>query len=283
MSGKVGEYPTLGEDVLYSIGVDYLTCTAVEPDGWQPLHSYATQLFRTQGDVGNNPKPWGMAGFKGWSCGSVAIGRREKETIVRLSSDSAQSSWRPIVERAGNISRIDLQATVKVVDGPSDRIDKHRTQAGLDSAKSGNRKVVRWVRDNRGGYTLYLGQRSSICFGRIYDKFQESKSRHFEGCVRYEVQYHNKLARRIASALSSDHNTIPRIAGYCSQFFSGRGVDLEIQWKAGARYSCSRGRSDADKNLAWLEVAVRPTVMRLIDSGRGVEVFRALGLIQDDG
>jgi len=270
------------EDVLISLGVDYLTATAVEADSWQPLHSHASGLFRHQAEIGNQPKPWGMSGFKGWSCGSVAIGRRDKETIVRLSSDAANLSWRKVVQLSGNVSRIDLQATVRTVDEPSTRIDRHRSEAEGDSEKSGNRKVVRWIRDNRGGYTLYLGQRSSIVFGRIYDKYEECKLDHFKRCVRYEVQYHNKLALRVASALESDHATMPRITSYCRQFFSGRGIELEIQCNDKARYSCSRGRSDADKHLEWLARAVRPTVERLIACGRGAEALRALGLVQEE-
>jgi len=269
-------------DVLTEVAVDYITATATEPNGWEPMHSYATGLFRFQADIGNQPKPWGMSGFKGWRCGSVEIGKREADTIVRLSSDSAASSWRRVAELAGNISRLDLQLTVRPAAGPTKTIDKHRQQARRDALKSKNRKVVRWIQDNRDGYTLYLGQRTSICFGRIYDKFQHSKLVHYEGCVRYEVQYHNELARSIASRLVQDHSTKPKINAYCRQFFSGRGISLDVPYEDGARYSCSRKRSDADRNLAWLTAAVRPTVIRLIASGRGEEVLRALGLVDDN-
>lgn len=282
MSGALLGHAHASEDVLVSIGVDYLTCTAVEPDGWQPLHRQASSLFRVQMDQGNEPRPWGMAGFKGFSCGSIAVGRRDQETIARLSSDSAALSWRSMVQHANNVSRIDLQVTVKTVEEVNDRLEKHRAEAEADAKKSGEKKVVRWIRDNRGGYTLYLGQRSSICFGRIYNKYEQSKIPQFERCARYEVQYHNKLARNIASSLESDHQTIPRIASYCSQFFAGRGVDLGLQCKAGATYSCSRSRSDAEKNLEWLARAVRPTVLRLIASGRGAETLKALGLVQEE-
>jgi hypothetical protein len=269
------------EDVLVGVGVDWLTATAVETGGYQPMHSAATAIFRTQADEGNEPKPWGMAGFKGWRCGSVEIGRRNDETLVRLSSDSAYLSWRQIAQHANNISRIDLQATVLPIDGPTQTINKHRRDALADSEKTGNKKVVRWIQDNREGYTLYLGNRTSICFGRIYDKYQHSKMDHYRGCVRYEVQYHNKLAVHIASALGSDYRTIPRITSYISQFFRGREIRLEFPDKNWATYSCTRRRSDAEKNLAWLAASVRPTVSRLIALGRGEEVLRALGLIDE--
>jgi hypothetical protein len=283
MSAESVVHKPLSEDVLITIGVDYLTATAIEPRGWEPMHAAATTLFRTQADEGNEPKPWGMSGFKGWRCGSVEVGKRDDETIVRLSSDSAYRAWRTVVQHANNISRIDLQATVLPSVGPTRTIDRHRRQATRDAKKTENHKVVRWIQDNRDGYTLYLGQRSSICFGRIYDKYAHSKLDQYKGCVRYEVQYHNKLALRIASALNSDYQTIPRIAGYIQQFFHGRAIDLVIQSDAWATYSCSRPRSDAEKNLSWLRNAVRPTVLRLIALDRGDEVLRALGLVEDAG
>lgn len=270
------------EDTLVGIGVDYVTATAVEVAGNEPLHCVASSLFRCEAERGNQPRPWGMSGFKGWRCGSVEVGKREKETIVRISSDVAANSWRKVVQYAGNVSRIDLQATVLPSDGPTKRIDRHKRQARIDAKKSLDHKVVRWIQDNREGYTLYLGQRTSICFGRIYDKFQQSKMDCYKGCVRYEVQYHNKLALNIALALSQDHSTKPRIAGYCSQFFSSRGVDLVLPYQGLGNYSCSRQRSDADRNLAWLRSAVRPTVLRLIALQRGEEVLRALGLVDDN-
>lgn len=271
------------DDVLVSLGVDYVTATALETSDYQPLHSRASSMFHHQAQIGNQPKPWGMSGFKGWSCGSVAIGRRQDETIVRLSSDAAALGWRGVVQLASNVSRLDLQATVRGLRGPTATIDKHRREARRNALKHNQKRVVRWVQDNRDGYTLYLGQRSSICFGRIYDKFAQSKLEHYEGCVRYEVQYHNKLALNIACALQRLDSPLPTIASYCSEFFEGRGILLDLPYRNGATYCCSRTRSDVDKNLSWLRTAVRPTVLRLIALDRGEDLMRALGLIDDVG
>jgi hypothetical protein len=72
------------------------------------------------------------------------------------------------------------------------------------------------------------------------------------------------------------------MTGHVSRFFEARQVELGIQCEERATYSCSRPRSDVDKNLKWLTDAVRPTVLRLIASDRGEDVFRALGLVQDE-
>jgi hypothetical protein len=234
-----------------------------------------------QRDLDNEAKPWGMHGFAGWSCGSVQVGTRKEEVCVRLSSDSAFKSWREVVHVSQNVSRIDLQATVTVVQDVTGLIDGYKRNARRDSEKGHNKKRVRWVQEHHGGYTLYLGNRGSNVFGRIYDKHAESKLDHYKNCIRYECQFQNKLAKFIAHDLYKTPSPIPREISYLSQFFEGRGVRLGLQYNDRARYSCSRPRSDVEKHLEWLTQAVRPCVGRLIADGHGESVFRALGLISE--
>lgn len=269
-------------DVLVSLGVDYITATAKDRDAAVALHAVGSSLFRVQRDFGNNARAWGMHGFSGFACGSVQVGTRDDEVCVRLSSDSAQRSWRDVVQAAQNVSRIDLQVTIQVQRDVAKVIDRYKRAARRDSVKSHNKKRVRWVQEHHGGYTLYLGNRQSNVFGRIYDKYEESKLDQFRSCVRFEAQYQSKLALWIANDLNGTNSSKPRIASYVSQFFDGRGVHLEVPYKDTARYSCSRPRSDADRNLQWLSDAVKPCVLRLMSQGLGEEVFRALGLIADD-
>jgi DNA relaxase NicK len=268
-------------DTLVGIGCDYITVTAPESGGLNSLHSYASSLYRHQADVGNKVKPWGLSGFKGWKCGSVEIGTRDDLVMVRLHSDAAQISWRRLAELATNITRFDVQATV-LIDGDVTRtIDMHKRAARLDAKKGHDRKVVRWIEDNRGGYTLYLGHRESLCFGRIYDKFVQSKLVYFKNCVRFEVQFQRELAHSVARAMLQTHSELPRVASHLTQFFEARGVRPGLQYNDGATYCCTRPRSDTDKNLEWLRAAVRPCVMRLIALGEGEATLRALGLIDD--
>jgi len=269
-------------DVLVSIGCDYLTATAKDREAASSLHSAGSVLFMDQRANGNEAKAWGMHGFAGWSCGSVQVGTRKEEVCVRLSSDAAFNSWREVVQHAQNVSRIDLQATLRVVQDVEGLIDRYKRAARRDSEKGHNKKRVRWVQEHHGGYTLYLGNRGSNVFGRIYDKHSESKLDQYRDCVRFECQYQNKLAKFVATELSALPSPMSRIASYVSQFFLGRGVRLELPYKDTARYSCSRPRSDVEKHLEWLTNSVRPCVGRLIADGHGEAVFRALGLIVDD-
>jgi len=272
---------SLVEDTLVSIGCDYITAIAPDSQQLNTLHSYAAQLFRHQKEIGNNAKPWGLAGFKGWKCGSIEIGTLEGDVIVRMHSECAFTNWRKVVQLSHKISRLDLQATIKVPDGPTRRIDKHRVQARRHSHEHHDKPVVRWTADHTGGYTLYLGARTSTCFGRIYDKFQHTKLDHYRNCIRFEVQYHNHLAKMLAHDLVGRDSPRARIASHVNQFFRSRHVDPKLNCDSSATISCPRPRSDDDRHLAWLRTQVRPSVLRLISRNRGDEVFRALGLIDE--
>lgn len=246
------------------------------------LHAVGSALFRTEADFGNKVKPWGMAGFSGWRCGSVQVGTRDQEVCVRLSSDAAARSWRQVVQHCQNVSRFDVQATVQVAGSVARLIDKYKRAARRNSTKFGDKRRVRWVQEHHGGYTLYLGNRQSNVFGRIYDKYAESKMDHYKNCVRAEAQFQYKLARIIAHGLYSLPSPMPRMASHLTQFFHGRDVDLELPFTDAATYCCSRQRSDVAKTLAWLQTSVRPSIMMLVALGHGEDMFRALGLISDD-
>lgn len=272
---------TASGDVVQSIGCDYITCLAKDAAGWHPLKMHGFELLRMEEAAGNKMAGFGMSGFTGLKCGSVQVAQRDKEFLVRLSSYRAANSWTTVARCSDNVSRFDVQATVFVVPDPARRIDREKRLARLEAKKGGDKKVVRWVADNRGGYTLYLGVRSSNVFGRIYDKYAQTQLDHYRGCVRYEVQFQGHLARRVCFGLRDNASQISHMASHVMQFFNGRGLRLEIQSNDEARYSCSRERSDAEKCLVWLRTAVSPSVKRLIDAGKGEEVYRALGLIVD--
>lgn len=271
----------LDHDVVQSIACDYVTATAIDSNLPGSFHAVGTALFRHEADKGNKIKGWGMAGYKGWACGHVQLGKLDQRFIVRLSGDAAALSWRRIVELSDNVTRFDVQATVDVGPKVTQRIERHRRQARRFSKLWDEKPVVRRIDDNRGGYTLYLGARESNVFGRIYDKYAEKKLDHYRDCVRYEVQFNYALARLVAAGCSRVNDVMPVFASHVSQFLEARGVEPPSLDKVPATYCCPRNRSDADRKLLWLREAVRPSVMSLIALGRGEEALRALGLIDE--
>jgi DNA relaxase NicK len=261
------------------LGCDYITAVAPDSNDFNSLHGWSTGLFRSEAESGNQPRAWGMSGFKGWKCGSVEIGVREKDVLVRLSSEVAARSWKRCAELAQTISRLDLQATVQVLNGPTQEINKHRRAAARHAKKLNDKPIVRWTADNRGGYTLYLGARQSICFGRIYDKYAQSKMDHYRSCVRFEVQMHNEMALRTATLLCSLAHPRDMMAARINQFFARRDVKVDLPTELVSDFALHRSRSDVEKNLEWLSKSVRPTVERLLSLGHGRDVLSSLGLI----
>lgn len=246
------------------------------------LHSIASGLYRHEAEAGNRQHGFGMSGYKGFKCGSVEIGVRDKSVLVRVSGNLASLCWKELFLACENTSRLDLQVSVSCGLEVFDRIETHREEACAQSEKFKKKLRVRWIQEYAGGFTLYCGDRTSICFGRIYDQYAKSKLDHHRGCVRYEVQYHNKLAKRIAEGLTQVPSPMSRMGAHVQQFFHGRGVAPRWYIDDCVRNTDIGRRSDDLRTLEWLKTAVRPSVLRLMESGKGDEVFRALGLIVDE-
>src|SRR6185503_312024 len=196
------------QDTLYSVACDYITCYSSTDEPVTGLGALASSLFRHEVEIGNKHYGWSMSGFKGFKCGEVEVGKRGEEVLVRLHGNSAALSWRKLYERASNVSRIDLQATILVQGGVTRAIESFRRDARRFAKTRHDAPVVRWVCDHRGGYTLYLGARSSVCFGRIYDKYHHTKMEYYRDCLRAEVQYQDQLALRVAQALYAESSPI---------------------------------------------------------------------------
>ena len=267
--------------VLKDVACDYITAYAAGPIAAEKLHAVASSLYRHEAEIGNRVRSFGISGFSGFKCGEVEIGKRKDELLVRLHGNAAALSWGTLLDHADNCSRFDVQATVLVQGGVTKTIEKFRRAARVHSDSQNKKPIVRWVCDHRGGYTLYLGARQSDCFGRVYDKWQKTKIDYYKECVRFEVQYQDSLALRVASTLRSASSPRPVMSGLIQSFMERRGCRLELPGATLTSIRCPRTRPDLDRTLEWLQAHVRPSVLRLIDAGRGSEALTALGLVDE--
>src|SRR6185369_6433867 len=218
----------VAEHTLKSVACDYITCYASVDEPVTGLGALASSLFRHQVEIGNKHYGWSMSGFKGFKCGEVEVGKRGDEVLVRLHGNMAALRWKELYSRSSNVSRMDLQATICVKGSVTQTIEAFRRDARKFARARKDLPVVRWVCDHRGGYTLYLGARSSVCFGRIYDKYQHTKMDHYLNCVRAEVQYQDDLALNVARALYDAPSPIPLMSSYIQLFLERRGCELEF-------------------------------------------------------
>lgn len=263
---------------LVSVGVDWLTCTYADRISGQWAATRAVHLLQAEKRAGNDMVPWGMAGFKGWKAGHIQCGERGDEFIVRLGGEVAAMEWSKFYKRCSNVSRIDIQVTTRSALEPRLRIRKYHQQARRFKKKNPHGPAVSLYIGDGDASTLYIGQRSSNRFGRIYDKGAQSKLDHWKGSVRAEVELKNELAGVCADALIAQAEPTNRIGSECSQFFRDRGVPLETNWRDGATSSCSQEPTDHQRRLSWFQAAGRGAAQKLIADNMGEELLRALGL-----
>jgi DNA relaxase NicK len=132
-----------------------------------------------------------------------------------------------------------------------------------------------------GGYTLYIGKRSSRVYARLYNKEVESDDAYYEGAWRYECELHNATATETAQELH--YSLFPLEEAICSAVWSywhGKGVRPVFDtFPTGMEIVLPRREETTiERSIRWLETQVRPTVAKLVALGYTSSVLDALGL-----
>lgn len=246
------------------------------------MQSLASRLLDEERQQGNDIAPWNCLGFEGLHAGGVGFGDVDEMSLMRLSGPTAYQFWREAYELATNVSRLDVQVTVRQKVAPHETVLKHHAEALDHVAKLKRKPAVDLRLSNVRPPTLYLNQRTSTRFGRCYDKGGESKLDHYQNCVRYETQFNGKAGLFASHHVASQERVPEACAAIVTGFFSERGLVLE--WGSGERSQLTnpRRRSDASRRLSWLRRQVAPCVQELFRRNMHHEVFEALGVSLDD-
>ena len=263
---------------ITSLGVDWISVTTKDADRGYDLLRWANVMVNAMVQSGFEGRPWGMSGFIGLTCGHIQLGTRNQEALVRLGGPLAHLHWRKAYEMADNVTRIDLECTTRSARNAHHRITREVNAARRHSRRQEKGATVTTIKCTDGGYTLYLGKRSSERYGRIYDKFAQDKSEWYLNCVRYEVEYKGNLSKLVARGCYSakDHNAA--IAARLRAFFSARGLDAK--WLAVPLFHevSPQLAPTANSRLRWLRSQVRSSIRPLIDAGMLDQVLSALDL-----
>jgi hypothetical protein len=261
-------------------GVDYLTCTSKATSSSSKLREIGAVLVTVEHRAGNERLPWRDQWYSGEYCGSVSYGVGPQGTVLRLSSGIAKEYYADAIQACENVSRVDLQVTIKLkgnCDGTIRRLEK----AGIEKeARCKKPRKVRLERTNGRAETLYLGQRQSDRFGRAYDKGVESKLPFYQNCLRLETE--NK--RRFASALAQGVVRHPSPSKFCyyevTHWFANRlGLSHQAAIGMGLIRVPAKTR-DCDRQLAWLRSQVRLPLQDMIRRYGLPIVLDALGLTE---
>jgi len=264
---------------LVDCGIDYFTTTAIDPPTSKLLLLHAEQLCYKEEKAGFFISPWRMKGYSGWQCGRVQWGWREDGAIVRFSGSLAASEWFTLYQDTERCSRIDLQATYRLVGHPKLAVSEiHTETSNYFAGLRGGPKITLWT-DNRDGATLYLGCRQSSVYFRAYNKEAESGDEAYKSCIRLELEIKGGLTSSVIAYLLGSEFVGAGILALLAQYMTDRGISSNLPPGArGSFYEPPELATDEVKSLRWMAEACRPSVERLIERGRMVQVLDALGL-----
>lgn len=261
-------------------GVDYITATTTTRAGKKAFERIGFWELKKEEARGNETATYSAHSGQGIKCGSAEFMSHPDYLMLRFSSHLAKERWREIVEHSTNVSRLDLQATVKF-DPPQDNLAEIVERHMLRFKRERNRKLeIELRRNDVKGKTLYTGSRKSDLFSRLYDKGKESKLEAYAGSWRLENQFGNRPAKLKASALLRANDTERAIVSEVSRYYQSRGAvvlnpSLRILVVDKLRLECGR---NASSRLSWLRSQVRPGIEREVSKGNLSEVLEALGL-----
>lgn len=279
-------------DEVIDVEIDYITATSHQRSATNGLASFGSWMVAEEVQRGCKDSSWRATGYHGRHAGGTAFGVGAQGCIVRASSRCAREHWRQLLTLADNVTRLDVQVTVRPVAGPTATLSRHHKE--LLKAPRGRGKEVKfhaWY-GPAGIESIEIGKRVSDRFGRVYDKGLQSGLVEWQGCLRYEVELHRHLALRTALLLDSQEQDQAEMLSQVHTFMSVRGLRLGFSPQPAARSAVNdalelRPRRSVTsafdhppevvRVLRWLANSVRPSVQRLIESGYGEEVSRALG------
>ena len=266
------------------IGCDWLTCTWKRDNMFSSQHLEAALAFETHMfNNGNMQEVSSWQGYFGRKTGSFFVGERSTDYCVRVSGSAAAQAFTSIYRPDMHVSRLDIAVTAWL--SPSTPSLGLTATSDARIAKLAGKvknpaKITHYDSDD-GGYTLYIGKRSSRVFSRLYNKEVESGDAYYEGAWRYECELHNATATETASELY--YSLFPLEEAICSavwSFYHSKGVvPCFPTFPAGVEIVLPRREETTiERSLRWLETQVRPTVAKLVALGYTSSVLDSLGL-----
>lgn len=263
-------------------GVDWLTATSKKDTikHEQVLASWYEVFRQWRHDNGLMAEA-SFLGYQGVTSEGMFIGTRYDGAMLRMSGKAARKLWQQIWLEECKITRLDVQVTVQWEGAGFHPARLAAMQAeGANATLPPNRqRNIEEHKDNKGGFTCYIGSRQSASFSRCYHKSAQDPDSYGEGAWRYEVQYNADAAPTVYQAMHKHEGDIEAAAiALVWDWYERRGV-IPVFRRSASVVPVSRetiSLTTLDKKLAWLYTQVRPSVAELLDQGYETEVLVAL-------
>lgn len=254
---------------------DWLTFAAHTHAHQTRLNAHVPLWLDAESQAGNRTRPFRLLGFEGHQCGRVRAGYSERGVLVQLSGDFADRYLSTALDVADSLTRIDLAVTARLPD-PTRLLALEHYAECLDwhSGKPGRAEPTLLQRGAHSA-TLYVGQRASAFYLRVYNKHQESidngddaAAERYRHCWRYELEVKGPDASLLARQLEP----VPDRPGYVQRWVhdwsTRHGLTPAFPQGGGqALQPGFRRRSDAYSRLQWIERRVAPSMQWLIAHG----------------
>ena len=272
--------------VVLESQADWLTAAVHTADKNVTLEHYASGWAARELADGAKMRPWRLMGYEGYLAGRVRYGTRQAAGLVQLSGDLAARHLDGLVPLADNVSRLDLAVTAQFTPPQPDT----GSVAYLDAEhhyKEHSTAARPWrIADADGGWTTYLGDRSSDTFLRLYNKQAECRASsdaagelHYAGCWRWELELKGHFAKSAAHSLQAAPDRPAFVQGWMYDYVTKHGMRPPWERSGGAKLAGAfRRRSDRESRLSWLRRSVAPSVAWLLENGDRTDVLTALGL-----
>lgn len=274
----MADYSRTPTGVVVMASVDWLTATARSDVGKAQFEVIGKNIGAAQRSSGNALKPFGWQGYSGIQCGELTWGERHDSGILRISGPLAAVNWRAILPWATNVSRLDLEVTVRFSRFPSHLAQDGYSSLLADYPEEAVRPNFNLRMESHGGETLYLGKGASDKYARLYNKAKESNDPAYRNCWRYEIELKNRPAWTAIQHLAASAEESPLIATYVWRHFADRHVAPTFPPAVGdGLLPVPRARSTDERRLVWLATQVRACVQDLLTRGHGPAIRQALG------
>lgn len=258
-------------------GVDYIRVTSPDQRRYGEWMDVLLPEFLSEEKAGRPQRLRGMLGYYGRMGEHCFVGMGEQGTMAQASGAIANHYFKPLSRPDGRASRVDLQLTQKVGCPPSEYL-RYTFAAAQQREKHRGKPPVFAISDTTNGARMItIGSRQSEVYGRIYDKFTESKQDAYADMVRFEIEVKGKQAVDMQRFIAEDQGLIPTCKHIVSNWFAARGV--ENDWSKGMLQEYipeNKRHKTTDTKLAWIATQVHPTIKHLLATGNEKEVAMAI-------
>lgn len=269
--------------------LDWLTLSTHSRTTTDLLRSYCERWVGREIDDGAKVHPFRLMGYVGWRAGRVRYGERENAGLVQLSGDLARQHFDTLYPVKATVSRLDVAVTARTLEADPGLGERAYGDAEAFHAEHVGSALPSCVKDADGGWTTYVGRRTSDYFLRIYNKEAEQKasgdldhSDQYRASWRYELELKGPAAEAYALAYSRAGDRHAWCQNLVHDYASKHGI-YPCFPSDGNRVlgPALRRRSDRDSRLHWFRTSVRPALEWLLQNGDRTEVMQALGLETD--